>query len=498
MSKNYYDVLGVPRDASEQDIKKAYRKLALKYHPDKNPAEDAEEKFKEIAEAYDVLSNPEKKSTYDRYGNVKGGSNPFRRSSQSNGAGFQEFRQFHTIDPFEIFRAFFGGTDPFRSDPFRIDPFGNDPFVSMFSGRHPDPFASSAFFSGSLFDNNPFENGGSGTHTTTYTTRGGTVQITRTVIGGDGSVRKETRFQTPSTSPESAKPSTTASTTPPPSAPKAAKSENNFTRAPTRPKDYAGSASKTDHLTPPRETNGRASPTSTTSPRKQKSPGPSIERGQPDGAPSPSSTTTPGATGSTHRRRTTSTNSGTSTPTYAAPTASSLRRGAGVGAPATDEKDHVSSTSHQANSIPVPQTPVPRVVKRSSSRLMTGGNRPRTRAPTIQQTHQQTLIQCPLCGRQFARNVVEVHAATCEGKDPVADLASEADDEAEAEKEWVRVPTPEELRVNRVRDRQRSTSAGRRSIDARMNLVECPICNQKYSQSVIEEHAANCGEEVYV
>lgn len=57
MGKNYYDILGVPRDATETDIKKAYRKMALKYHPDKNQSPDAEEKFKEIAEAYDVLSD---------------------------------------------------------------------------------------------------------------------------------------------------------------------------------------------------------------------------------------------------------------------------------------------------------------------------------------------------------------------------------------------------------------------------------------------------------
>lgn len=55
MSKNYYDVLGVPRDASDQDIKKAYRKLALKYHPDKNPAEDAEEKFKVCVKKYENI-----------------------------------------------------------------------------------------------------------------------------------------------------------------------------------------------------------------------------------------------------------------------------------------------------------------------------------------------------------------------------------------------------------------------------------------------------------
>ena len=70
MSKrDYYEVLGVSKSASADEIKKAYRKLALKYHPDKNPDDnDAEEKFKEAAEAYDVLSNQDKKSRYDQFG----------------------------------------------------------------------------------------------------------------------------------------------------------------------------------------------------------------------------------------------------------------------------------------------------------------------------------------------------------------------------------------------------------------------------------------------
>ncbi len=67
--RDYYDVLGVSRNADEQEIKKAYRKLAIKYHPDKNPGDKAaEENFKEAAEAYEVLSNPEKKARYDRFG----------------------------------------------------------------------------------------------------------------------------------------------------------------------------------------------------------------------------------------------------------------------------------------------------------------------------------------------------------------------------------------------------------------------------------------------
>ena len=61
MAKNYYDILGVDRKASEQDIKKAYKKMALKYHPDKNKDSGAEEKFKEIAEAYDVLTDSDKR-----------------------------------------------------------------------------------------------------------------------------------------------------------------------------------------------------------------------------------------------------------------------------------------------------------------------------------------------------------------------------------------------------------------------------------------------------
>ncbi|MFN6074835.1 MAG: DnaJ domain-containing protein, partial [Fluviicola sp.] len=72
MSKrDYYDVLGVSKSASESEIKKAYRKLALQYHPDKNPDDAvAEEKFKEAAEAYEVLSNAEKKARYDQYGHA--------------------------------------------------------------------------------------------------------------------------------------------------------------------------------------------------------------------------------------------------------------------------------------------------------------------------------------------------------------------------------------------------------------------------------------------
>jgi molecular chaperone DnaJ len=101
--RDYYEILGVSRDASETEIKKAYRQLALKYHPDKNPDNKAaEEKFKEAAEAYDILSNPEKKQRYDQFGHSGiGSSNGFGGGGMSMEDIFSQFG--------DIFGGAFGG-----------------------------------------------------------------------------------------------------------------------------------------------------------------------------------------------------------------------------------------------------------------------------------------------------------------------------------------------------------------------------------------------------
>jgi len=88
MSKNFYDILWVDKKASAEEIKKAYRKLAMKYHPDraKGDKKEAEKKFKEIGEAYDTLSDPEKKKNYDMFGSAK--SNPFWGWASYSSAGW--------------------------------------------------------------------------------------------------------------------------------------------------------------------------------------------------------------------------------------------------------------------------------------------------------------------------------------------------------------------------------------------------------------------------
>jgi molecular chaperone DnaJ len=80
--RDYYEVLGVPRNVSKDEIKNAYRKLALQYHPDRNKSAGSEEKFKEISEAYAVLSDDEKRKRYDTYGHV--GSEEVFRGSEAN------------------------------------------------------------------------------------------------------------------------------------------------------------------------------------------------------------------------------------------------------------------------------------------------------------------------------------------------------------------------------------------------------------------------------
>jgi molecular chaperone DnaJ len=110
--RDYYEVLGVGRSATEEEVKRAYRKLAVKFHPDKNPDDPhAEEKFKELGEAYDVLMDSDKRAAYDRFGHA---------AFAPGGVGFGR-GAFH--DPFEIFREVFGGSG-----------FGGGIFDTFFGG----------------------------------------------------------------------------------------------------------------------------------------------------------------------------------------------------------------------------------------------------------------------------------------------------------------------------------------------------------------------------
>ncbi len=128
MAKDYYQILGVTKQASETEIKKAYRKLALQYHPDRNKGDkELEKKFKEVTKAYEVLSDSSKRQTYDQFGEAAfeqggqgaggpfggfgGQGGPFTYTYSTRGQEGFDFGGFS--DPFEIFEQFFGGASPF-------------------------------------------------------------------------------------------------------------------------------------------------------------------------------------------------------------------------------------------------------------------------------------------------------------------------------------------------------------------------------------------------
>ena len=142
VKRDYYDVLGIDRNADEKTIKKAYRKLAKKYHPDTNAGNaDAADKFKEVNEAYDVLSDPKKKKMYDQFGHAafEAGADP--------GAGAGGFSGFHGGTN--------GGYQEFHFNGEDMDDIFGDIFGNMFHGSHGGGFHSgfggSGFHSGSGF-----------------------------------------------------------------------------------------------------------------------------------------------------------------------------------------------------------------------------------------------------------------------------------------------------------------------------------------------------------
>jgi len=489
MGKDYYKILGVEKGAGEEEVKKAYRKMALKFHPDKNKEPDAEEKFKEIAEAYEVLSDADKRAAFDRYGEEglsKGG-----RGRDRAGPTFSRSHSYATMDPFDLFRTFFGSGDPFS------DPFGNDPFAAMFHAHHhhaahhnPHHHAASVFnahpfftgrvrVGGSLFDD--ILDAGSSTSTTTYQSGdGGTVHITRTVIGGDGSVRREMRFRTPSSSRaedglrareeersrlrrQQSEPDGGATTrgTPPTGRPRATTHSSTPTRekrgepdgAAKKPEPQPPPVNRATHPTHPSTSNHTSSPTTSSSRRTRM---PSRDRAATTKtAPSPPPSYAPPAPPE-------------DTPSYQKQTESSSRR-PGHGRERTEEKlstslngsgssssggarqrqrGRVGGSNGYTSSQPSSRRR-PGVGASSSSATPESSSTSSRGSRTTNGTSGSRLMPCPLCGRNYAKSVIEVHAAACEGG----------------------YTAP--------------------SVDA---PVPCPLCSRTFPPDRIEAHAANCGE----
>lgn len=405
--------------------------------------------------------DPDKRATFDRYGEEGVKGNGARRHSATDpnnfgshfGAGHGGYRANgfshpHHIDPFEVFRRFFGTGDPFSAfGHFGMHAHAHHAHHQHAHHAHVDPFFTDPFFSGrgSLFDDlvdstsnrqtpsNSDNNGVRSSHTTTFMTGdGNTIHITRTVIGGDGSVRREMRFRTPQ---EEASSRPTARVTP------TSRHSHHHSSSEARGRPDGASAAEPDTTTT------STSPTS-------KPPAPTSSNSTPSSA----------------RRGQRGTPGNVQTPSYASPTQSSARRTAGVGAPAASPMPTpTSSTSSPSSRVSgSSNTPGSRYQpsQRNGVRSRPSGGARRRANNHHNHNHQKQLIQCPLCSRSFEKEVIEIHAANCEGR-------------------------PEDIpEVVTIRDEEPQPPAPPK--------VECPICNQSYSQTDIEQHAANCGEEVYV
>jgi DnaJ-class molecular chaperone len=144
--RDYYDILGVGKTASAAELKNAYRKLALEWHPDRNKSPEAESRFKEINEAYQVLSDAKKKSAYDQFGHSAfdqgvggggaGGPSTYYYSTSGGGNPFEGFNFGGFSDPFDIFEQFFGGGgNPFgRRGPQKPHYSLRIPFLTAVNG----------------------------------------------------------------------------------------------------------------------------------------------------------------------------------------------------------------------------------------------------------------------------------------------------------------------------------------------------------------------------